>query len=83
MKDLFPYQSLSAVAEEARAALEAVHRLDGLERHYQTLLAERNRRILPFLLTVLPTVVVGALLIWAIQSIGWLPESTPGFIALV
>ena len=77
MKDLIPYQGLSAAAEEALVALEGAQQLDGLERHYQVLLEERNRRIAAFLLPVLPTALIGVLLIWAIQSIGWMPESAP------
>lgn len=77
MKDLLPYRGLSAAVEAALVALESAAHFDGMERHYQTLLDERNRRIGAFLLPVLPTAAVGALLIWAIQSAGWLPETAP------
>lgn len=77
MKDLIPYRGLPAAVEEALAALEAAQQFQGVEQHYQTLLEERNRRIAAFLLPVLPTAAFGALLIWGIQSIGWLPETAP------
>jgi hypothetical protein len=77
MKDLFPYRGLSAATEEALTALEGAQAFTGLERHYRTLIEERNRRIGPFLLPVLLTAAIGALLIWVLQSIGWLPDSAP------
>ncbi len=77
MKDLIPYQGLSAATEQALVALENARQLDGLESQYQVLLEERNRRITAFLLPVLPTALTGVLLIWAVQSIGWLPERAP------
>lgn len=77
MQDLIPYRGLSVAVEEALAALESAQRFADVERHYRTLLVERNRRIGAFLLPVLPTAAVGALLIWAIQRQGWLPETAP------
>lgn len=77
MKDLIPYRGLPAAVEDALAALEAASQFDGHEAHYRTLLQERDRRIAGFLLPVLPTAALGLLLIWAIQSIGWLPDSAP------
>ncbi|HKU95634.1 MAG TPA: hypothetical protein VJR58_10175 [Vineibacter sp.] len=77
MKDLIPYRGLPAVVVDALAALECASQFDGHEAHYRTVLQARDQRIAAFLLPVLPTAALGALLIWALQSIGWLPDSAP------
>ncbi|MCC7427738.1 MAG: hypothetical protein IT557_12585 [Alphaproteobacteria bacterium] len=77
MKDLFPYDGLSPPVLAALEVLEAAERLDGNEQHYRLLLRERERRIMAFLVPVMPVWGLGFLLVWGVQAIGWLPESAP------
>jgi len=77
MKDLLPYPGLAPAVEAALVALETAERFDGLEAHYRTLLAERDRRIPAFLVPVLPTWALGFGLVWVAQKFGFLPESAP------
>lgn len=73
MLDLLPYRGLRDEVEAALTILET--RFD--EPAYRTLITERNRRIAPFLGLTLPTWAIGFVLVYLIQTIGWLPHDAP------